>query len=214
MEKHENDKNKYCFKYCVLLHATACNNERTQSVASPESVRLNNKGFEFWNEYRFNDGDASFLDSAIFYFDKAIAEDENNIAARWNKNAVLYEQKKYDEIIAIMNELIEKTDSNDYQTKAMLYKSLAYPYYLKGDSFMFQITLLTAKQYYQLGLKEPLNESFIDDYILFTAYTEGKDAALLELEKYKNLLREFLQYEDFKEYLSSNEFDYRDFVTE
>lgn len=37
-----------------LLHATACNNERTQSVASPESVRLNNKGFEFWNEYRCN----------------------------------------------------------------------------------------------------------------------------------------------------------------
>lgn len=186
----------------------SCKNTKTQTTVSSASIRLSNQGFEFWNDYRFNDGDMSFLDSAIYYFDKAIAEDENNLAARWNKNAVLYEQKKYDEIIVILNEIIEKTDSDDYQTKATLYWSMAYPYYLKGDSFMFQSTLLTAKQNYQLGLKKPLNESFIDDYILFTAYTEGKDAALLELEKYKGLLKEFLQYEDFKEYLLQEDFDY------
>ena len=197
----------------ILFHMFSCKYPKTQYVVSSESIRLSNKGLEFWDDYHFNNGDLSFLDSAIFYFDKAVAEDESNIAARLNKNAVLYEQKKYDEIIVILNELIEKTDSNDHQTKAMLYRSLAYPYYLEGDTVMFQSTLLIAKQYYQLGLKESLNESFIDDYILFTAYAEGKDAALLELEKYKNLLKEFLQYEDFKEYLLSNEFDYRDIVT-
>lgn len=201
-------KKNIIFIIVILFNMVSCKNTKTQTTVSSESIRLSNQGFEFWNDYRFNDGDMSFLDSAIYYFDKAIAEDENNLAARWNKNAVLYEQKKYDEIIVILNEIIEKTDSDDYQTKATLYWSMAYPYYLKGDSFMFQSTLLTAKQNYQLGLKKPLNESFIDDYILFTAYTEGKDAALLELEKYKGLLKEFLQYEDFKEYLLQEDFDY------
>lgn len=201
-------KKNIIFIIVILFNMVSCKNTKTQTTVSSASIRLSNQGFEFWNDYRFNDGDMSFLDSAIYYFDKAIAEDENNLAARWNKNAVLYEQKKYDEIIVILNEIIEKTDSDDYQTKATLYWSMAYPYYLKGDSFMFQSTLLTAKQNYQLGLKKPLNESFIDDYILFTAYTEGKDAALLELEKYKGLLKEFLQYEDFKEYLLQEDFDY------
>lgn len=201
-------KKNIIFIIVILFNMVSCKNTKTQTTVSSASIRLSNQGFEFWNDYRFNDGDMSFLDSAIYYFDKAIAEDENNLAARWNKNAVLYEQKKYDEIIVILNEIIEKTDSDYYQTKATLYWSMAYPYYLKGDSFMFQSTLLTAKQNYQLGLKKPLNESFIDDYILFTAYTEGKDAALLELEKYKGLLKEFLQYEDFKEYLLQEDFDY------
>ena len=201
-------KKNIIFIIVILFNMVSCKNTKTQTTVSSESIRLSNQGFEFWNDYRFNDGDMSFLDSAIYYFDKAIAEDENNLAARWNKNAVLCEQKKYDEIIVILNEIIEKTDSDDYQTKATLYWSMAYPYYLKGDSFMFQSTLLTAKQNYQLGLKKTLNESFIDDYILFTAYTEGKDAALLELEKYKGLLKEFLQYEDFKEYLLQEDFDY------
>ena len=201
-------KKNIIFIIVILFNMVSCKNTKTQTTVSSASIRLSNQGFEFWNDYRFNDGDMSFLDSAIYYFDKAIAEDENNLAARWNKNAVLYEQKKYDEIIVVLNEIIEKTDSDDYQTKATLYWSMAYPYYLKGDSFMFQSALLTAKQNYQLGLKKPLNESFIDDYILFTAYTEGKDAALLELEKYKGLLKEFLQYEDFKEYLLQEEFDY------
>lgn len=82
------------FIILVLFHIVSCKNTKTQFDVSPESIRLGDQGFEFWNEYRFNDGDASFLDSAIFYFDKAIVEDENNMAARWNKNAVLYEQKK------------------------------------------------------------------------------------------------------------------------
>lgn len=196
------------YSVVFLFNIVSCKNTKTQTIVSTESIWLSDQGFEFWNDYRFYDGDSSFLDSAIYYFDKAIAEDENNLAARWNRYAVLYEQKKYDEIIVDLNEIIEKTDSDDHQTKAMLYRSLAYPYYLKGDSLMFQSTLLSAKQNYQLGLKEPLNESFIDDYILFTAFTEGKEAALLELEKYKDLLKEFLQYEDFKEYLLANDFDY------
>ena len=73
---------------------------------------------------------------------------------------------------------------------------------------MEQSTLLTAKNYYQLGLKGDLNESFIDDYILFTVHTEGKEAALLELEKYKKYLKEFIPYEGFKDYLLQEEFDY------
>jgi hypothetical protein len=67
------------FIILVLFHIVSCKNTKTQFDVSPESIRLGDQGFEFWNEYRFNDGDASFLDSAIFYFDKAIVEDEISI---------------------------------------------------------------------------------------------------------------------------------------
>lgn len=196
------------FSIVFLLHAAACNNEKNQSVANPESVRLNNKGFEFWNKYRCNNADISVLDSALFYFDKAIAEDENNVTAFWNKNSVLYKQKKYDELIIILSELLEKTDPKDYQSRATLNANLAQQYHQIGDSVMEQSTLLTAKNYYQLGLSGDLNETFIDDYILFTAHTEGKEAALLELEKYKNYLKVFIPYEVFKDALLQEEFNY------
>ena len=180
----------------------------TKPIVSLKSVKLNDRGFEFWNNYLFNDSNLSFLDSAIFYFDKAIAEDENNLSARWNKNSVLYEQKKYDELVVILTELLEKTDPFDYQSRASLNANLAQKYHQMGDSIMEQNTLLTAKYYYQLGLREELNESFIDDYILFTAYTSGKDTALIELEKYKVLLKDFISYEIMKEHIISNSFDY------
>ena len=192
----------------ILLYLISCDNKHTQTVISLESRKLNDKGFSFWNDYLLNDGDSSLLDSALFYYNKAIAEDKNNVVAFWNKNTVLYEQKKYDELVVILTELLEKTDPFDYQLRASLNANLAQKYHQMGDSVMEQNTLLTAKYYYQLGLREELNESFIDDYILFTAYTSGKDTALIELEKYKILLKDFISYENMKEYIISNSFDY------
>ncbi len=188
----------------------SCKNKSAQFVGASETEILNNQGFVFFNEYLYSNGDYSLLDSALLYFDKAMAVDKNNEVARQNKIAVLYEQKKYDEIIANLYELIEKTEPCDYQTNAMLYRSLAYPYHLKGDSIMEQSILLKAQQCYQLGLKEPLDESFVLDYLLFVVNTEGKDSALLELEKHEEAFQDFIQYEEVKEHLLLGDFDYRD----
>lgn len=196
------------YNIIILLCLISCNNKHAQTVISLESRELGDKGFLFWNEYLLNDGDSSLLDSALFYYNKAIAKDKNNVVAFWNKNSVLYEQKKYDELVVILTELLEKTDPFDYQSRASLNANLAQKYHQMGDSIMEQNTLLTAKYYYQLGLREELNESFVDDYILFTAYTSGKDTALIELEKYKVVLKDFISYEIMKEHIISNSFDY------
>lgn len=185
----------------ILFHLISCSNTNTQSTLDLESMRLNDLGFTFWQEYLFNDQDSTILDSALYYFNRAIAENETNMAAHQNKNAVLFEQKKYDEIIVNINSLLEKTNPDDYPTKAQLYESLANTYHLKGDSISEQSVLLTAKHYYQLGLKGTKNERFIDAYILFTAHTAGKDSALRELEKYRDLLINYIPYEVFKEQL-------------
>lgn len=190
----------------ILFHLISCCNTNTQSTMDSESTRFNNLGFTFWQEYLFNDQDSSILDSALYYFNRAIAEDETNMAAHQNKNAVLFEQKKYDEIIVNINSYLERTNSDDYQTKAKLYESMANTYHLKGDFVSEQSVILKAKHYYQLGLKGPLNESFIDDYILFIAHTAGKDTALIELEKYKDLLINSIPYEEFKECLILDDF--------
>ena len=195
----------------ILVYLCSCKNKSAQFVGVSETEILNNQGFVFFNEYLYSNGDKSLLDSALLYFNKAIAVDKNNEVARQNMIAVLYEQKKYDEIITNLHELIEKTDPCDYQTKAMLYRSLAYPYHLKGDSITEQSFLLKAQQCYQLGLKEPLEEDFVLDYLLFVAYTEGKDRALLELEKYKEAFQNFIQYEELKEHLLQGGFDDRNF---
>lgn len=192
----------------VICHCS-CKNKSAQSNNVPKAEILNNQGLVYFNEYLYNNGDKTLLDSALLCFNAAITIDENNLVAHQNKIAVLYEQNKYDEVITNINELIEKTESDDYQTKAMLYRTLAYPYHLKGDYITEQSILLRAKQCYQLGLKESLEEGFVCDYLLFVAYTEGRDTALLELGKYKEVFQ-YIQYEEVKEYLMYGNFDYRE----
>ena len=154
-----------------------------------------------WLREYLLDNDKDFLlDSALYYFNEAIKADEHNLVAYHNRNAVLSTQKKYDEMIALLQEQLERVESNDYGSLAVLNGELSKMYYFLGDSILGENTILKALSYFELVFKNNLNIDLIIEYLDLVAFSKGKDKALIELENFKNVLQNHNKYEDTKEF--------------
>lgn len=192
-------KNKI-FIILVFLLLTSCQNIDKQSQKKSISELLNNKGFCFLQEYSLDNDKDFLLDSALYYFNEAIKADEHNLVAYHNRNAVLSTQKKYDEMIALLQEQLERVDSNDYGSLAVLNGELSKMYYFLGDSILGENMILKALSYFELVFKNNLNIDLIIEYLDLVAFSKGKDKALIELENFKNVLQKHNKYEDTKEF--------------
>ena len=201
-------KNHIIIYFIILLSLFySCCDIKEQSVKASKSVELNNQGFVFLEKYRYGDGDESLLDSALGYFDKALMLDKNNMMATHNRNIVLNYQKKYADLIEIVNEQLEKTDTEDFASNAILYHQLALLYYSLEDTIQGNQALSKAKACFEIGLDKSRSIELITEYVDFIAQTEGKESAFDELEKYKDIMQQAERYETLKEFLLLNDFD-------
>lgn len=186
-----------------LIVFVSCNNNK-QTLKQTNSEYLNNKGFSFLQEYLMNDDEESILDSALFYFNEALKVDENNTAAYHNRKVVLSYQGNYNEKIDIIKEELEKVDPNDNASLAVLYGELSKTYYEHGDTILGDQMKNKSKQCFNLGLKNKQNTDLIIEYVFFLAFTESKEKALNELEKYKAYFQETDSYYDIIKYVLLN----------
>ena len=215
-EKHKLIKGILVFLFLIMsllsfiLVSIEYHNTEKQSAKASESVQLNNQGFVFLEKYRYGEGDEAFLDSALGYFDKALMLDKNNLMATQNRNVVLNYQKKYAELIEIVNEQLEKTDTEDFASNAILYHQLALLHYSLEDTIQGNQALSKAKACFEIGLDKSRSVELITEYVDFIAQTEGKESAFDELEKHKDFLQQAERYETLKEYLLLNEFDQKE----
>ena len=195
--------------YIIILLSLlySCRDTKEPSVKASKSVELNNQGFVFLEKYRYGDGDESLLDSALGYFDKALMLDKNNLMAAHNRSVVLNYQKQYADLIEMVNEQLEKTDTEDYASNAILYHQLALLYYSLEDTLLGNQALSKAKECFEIGLDKSRSVELITEYVDFIAQTKGGESALDELEKYKGILQQEERYETLKEYLLLNDFD-------
>lgn len=183
-----------------LLVFASCENNM-QTLKQTNSEYLNNKGFSFLQEYLMYDDEESLLDSALFYFNEALKVDENNVAAYHNRKVVLSIQGNYNEKIDILKKELEKVDPNDNATLAVLYGELCKTYYEQGDTMLGDQMKNKSKHCFNLGLKNNQNTNLVIEYVFFLAFTESKEKALNELEKYKVYFQKTDIYNDIKQYI-------------
>ena len=83
------------------------------SNRSNEAIYLNNQAIKHIE---------TNLDSAIYYFDKAIAQDPNYLLSYQNKANLLIKIKDYESALKVVDQLSKKMESSDiYQMKGILY---------------------------------------------------------------------------------------------
>jgi tetratricopeptide (TPR) repeat protein len=139
-------------------------------------LKFNKKGFGYMVSYSDN-GDTTELNQAIDLFKQAIKCDSTYLNAYMNVANAYDHKKSYDEEMGVFNKLLSLTKN---QPTILTLKGILFDKMNEPDS---------AKQAYYLAntgfekglIKDPDNIKLIDGKILLTALTEGKDAAIEEL---------------------------------
>lgn len=96
-----------------IIFATLVLNSCRPNTGAQEAVRFNNIAISYAKQN---------IDSAIYYFDKAIQMDSNYLLAYQNKANVLIAAKQYNEALQEVNILSSKVaNSETYKMKGLLY---------------------------------------------------------------------------------------------
>lgn len=176
----------------MVLLVSACQSKEPNKQNQNNATELNDKGFEFLNQYFF-DCNPSQLDSALKYFQESLAMDKNHSAAKANLKVTLMKMKNYERLIDIMLTELGTISPQDHISKAEIFGFTAMLYNKIGNFDCEKQMCTNASNEYALVLSDE-NKSIqpyqLISYLKYKTYIEGKEGALSELEQYKGVFSE------------------------
>ena len=182
---------RYFLIFMVLL-VSACQTKEPNKKNQIIATELNDKGFGFLNQYFF-DCNPSQLDSALKYFQEALAIDKNQSAAKANLKVTLMKKKNYEQLIDIMLTELGTVSPQDHMSKAEVFGFIAMLYNKIGNFDCEKQMCTNASNEYALVLSDG-NKSIqpyqLISYLKYKTYIEGKETALTELEQYEGAFSE------------------------
>lgn len=194
----------------AIVAILACNR---QDKTEGEDVCLNNKGFDYLMAY-YDECDDEYLDSARFFFEEALKCNSNNPTVFSNLILVLGAQEEYGEMIELYQKRIGQISEKAYLAKAETYSSLALLYGKTGDSLSyFKMTHYASNEFEKCFSQKPITVDLVGSFLVFVAYRDGKDSALIELKKYRDVFPDEDFYSVFEnqlmEFNPDNDFNSR-----
>jgi tetratricopeptide (TPR) repeat protein len=170
---------KISFAFCLIyltISFSSCNGQQMK-VPPSECIELNNKGTEYMMNY--TKGEKSGLLKAIDFFNQAVNCEPTYLLAYRNLANAYDRNQDYKKELAIYNKALIL--SNNHPSIIIQ----------KAEVFEKMNMLDSSKRVYQLARQSfsdslsihPHDVNFIGGFILVIALTEGKEAALKELDR-------------------------------
>ena len=187
----------FVFTFLALM---ACNRQ-DETKTQNEDVSFNDKGFEFLQAY-YDEYDSNYLDSARFFLEKALKCNDGNSVAFYNLILVLGVQEEYGEMIELYHKRIDQIDANAYLAKAETYSKMAMLYGRIGDTVSCcDMTQKASDEFERCFNQKPVSVDLVVSFLLFSAFKDGKESALIELKKYKDVFPDEDYYSAFESQL-------------
>lgn len=195
-----NGKKRLLFNMFVLVVLSSCSGQG-ETKNQKEDACLNNKGLEFLQAY-YDECNDKYLDSARFFFEKALKYNEGNSVAFYNLVLVLGAQEEYLKMIEMFQKRISQINEDAYLAKAETYSELAVLYGKVNDTIYSHKMMQNASiEFEKCFCQKPLSVDLIISFLEFKTYSDGKNAALLELKKYKDVFPDEDYYSAFESQL-------------
>lgn len=183
-----------------LIAFLSCNRQ-SETNTQDKDVSLNNKGFEFLQAY-YDECDDKKLDSARFCFEESLKLNFDNSSAYNNLLLVLGAKNEYEEMIELIQERIGHFPSEMHMAKAESNSMLAILYEKKGDTLTSKKMEQNASQEFDTCFEKYVTSiDLVVSFLCFVAYRDGKNSALHELTKYKDVFPDKDYYNAFESQL-------------
>ena len=195
-----NAKKRLLFFVTVLFALSSCTSQG-ETKTQKKDVCLNDKGFEFLQAY-YDECNDNYLDSARFFLEKALECNDGNSVAFYNLILVLGAQEEYGEMIDLYQNRLNQIRGNAYLAKAETYSELAMLYGKTGDTIScIKMTQYASNEFEKCFSQNQITVDLMVSFLLFSAYKDGKESAMLELKKYKDVFPNEDYYSAFENQL-------------
>ncbi|MCQ2303223.1 MAG: tetratricopeptide repeat protein [Bacteroidales bacterium] len=183
--------------FVVLM---ACNRQ-SEITMQNEDVDFNNKGFKFLQAY-YDECDSNYLDSARCFFEKALKCNDGNSVAFYNLMLILGAQEEYKEMVELYQKRINQLSENAYLAKAETYSDMAILYGKIGDTLSYcEMTQKASNEFEKCFNQKPVSVDLVISFLMFSAFKDGKESAILELKKFEDVFPDEDYYSAFKSQL-------------
>lgn len=195
-----NAKKRLLFNMFVLVVLSSCSGQG-ETKNQKEDACLNNKGLEFLQAY-YDECNDKYLDSARFFFEKALKYNEGNSVAFYNLVLVLGAQEEYLKMIEMFQKRISQINEDAYLAKAETYSDMAILYGKIGDTLSYcEMTQKASNEFEKCFNQKPVSVDLVISFLMFSAFKDGKESAILELKKFEDVFPDEDYYSAFKSQL-------------
>jgi tetratricopeptide (TPR) repeat protein len=186
------------------MNACGQNHSNGVTIPSKECIELNNKGVDYLMKFPRSEKD---IDTAINFFNQAIKCNATYLTAYINLSNAYDSNKNYSKELAVYDKALILCSNRLVllTNKAVIFEKMNLPdsankiYQLARRGFTDSLTI------------HPTNINFINGFIQLIALTEGKEAALKELDRQTSLHPE-LKPKMASEYFFYQNFDKKAFI--
>lgn len=173
------NKLKITFTIVLLIFVSSCKDAKEK--VDQECITFNNKGTAHLTRNDFDPENPGSIDSALYYFDKAIQCDSNLFVPYFSKLGILTSKKEFSKALSWISLMKEKFkgDENRFDD----YKGALFELLQQKDSAMkYYISSLEYKN--RLTIKYPDSAMFFFDKAILVDRLFGKQKALEILDSF------------------------------